>query len=99
MKGADFREMGSCKKVLKVASLAFDNTFFPMDMLKDSCNITMFVLTVAAIDIYLRSAPTSEPSHIWTLVIDFRNFQYNLKTLSASQIAKTALEASVGGVE
>lgn len=64
----DFREMGSCKKVLKVASLAFDNTFFPMDMLKDSCNITMFVLTVAAIDIYLRSAPTTEPSHIYALM-------------------------------
>ena len=59
----------------------------------------MFVLTVAAIDIYLRSVPATVPSHIWTLVIDFRNLQYNLKTLSASQIAKTALEVSVGGVE
>ena len=60
--------MGSCKKVLKVTGLAFDNTFFPMDMLKDSCNITMFVLTVAAIEIYLRSAPTTEPSHIYALM-------------------------------
>ena len=68
MKGADFREMGSCKKVLKVASLAFDKTFFPMDMLEVSCNITMFTLTVAAIDIYLRSAPTTEPSHIYALM-------------------------------
>ena len=39
MKGADFREMGSCKKVLKVASLAFDKTFLTMLTLKNSIEV------------------------------------------------------------